>query len=136
MYMQDNNNNNYEEVSNEYSPQEPTETSEVVNQSETSEESVETFSPEVEAEVLATQTNLDAIEDPQEPYKVTALIDSGSWETFDSSARTVEEFLRERGKDPSTVEVTSANTGGFVSNDSQMDPDDIYSIISRNKTGG
>ena len=140
--MQDNNNNSYEEVTSEYSPQEPTTT-------ETSESSpveiepkadeitsVETFSPEVESEVQAVQSNLDAIEEPVAPYELTALVDGGSFETFSSSARTVQEFVKERGMEPEMAEVQSASTGGFVSMDSQIDPDDIYTVISRNKTGG
>jgi hypothetical protein len=128
--MQDNT-NNIEEV-NEVSTQEPTEVTPVTDVTEESSTPEETV---VESYVSQVQTNVDNIEDPVTPYEVTALIDGSSFSTVTTSARTVQDFVKEQGLDPEQTEVQNSSNQ-FMSMGDSMDPDDVYSLIARNKTGG
>ncbi len=131
--MQDN--NNIEEV-NEVVNQEPTEvtnvTEGVTNVTEESSTPEETV---VESYVNQVQTNVDNIEDPVTPYEVTTLIDGSSFTTVTTSARTVGDFVKEQGLDPEQTEVQNSSSQ-FMSMSDDMNPDDVYSLIARNKTGG
>jgi hypothetical protein len=125
------NNNNIEEV-NEVVNQEPTEVTPVTNVTEESSTPEETI---VESYVNQVQTNVDNIEDPVTPYEVTTLIDGSSFTTVTTSAKTVGDFVKEQGLDPEQTEVQNSSSQ-FMSMSDDMNPDDVYSLIARNKTGG
>ena len=122
--MQDN--NNIEEV-NEIVNQEP---SEVTNVTEgVTDDTQDTPSPAetvVESYVNEVQTNLNNLEDPVTPYEVTTLIDGSSFTTVTTSARTVEDFVKEQGLDPEQTEVQNSSSQFMSMSDN----------IARNKTGG
>ena len=67
--------------------------------------------------------------------EVTSLIDGSSFSTVTTSARTVKDFVKEQGLDPEQTEVQNSSNQFMQMGDS-MDPDDVYSLIARNKTGG
>ena len=104
---------------------------EVIEDTDTEEQATD-----VALEAQDIQNDLDNIEEPVEPRQVTCLFDGASYESFTTSARTVGELVSERGYQPEGV-IVELGSGGFISDYStEIDPDDVYHVIARNKTGG